>query len=252
MNMLILSCVALWKRIAVALMISMLSTSPVQAGIFLITFSGTVTSASDSAQVFGPADTLVGKTFSAAYTLNYPSPGGTTNETSFFRSYFGGAQYGTAAPLNALLTINGRAQAFGGSYSSSFTKVNDDPDSHIDEISVGLQDIIFLDGYLVIGTTTLGTSFQSETQDFLSSLDFDEEIDVDLAPGGRGLGRFFYAVENEFGSRYATGDLAVTHVKVEVIEPLPEPATWAMMIVGVGLVGIAMRRRRTIGLKRCV
>ncbi len=38
--------------------------------------------------------------------------------------------------------------------------------------------------------------------------------------------------------------LPVTY-RVEAFQAVPEPATWAMMIVGVGLVGGAMRRRKT-------
>ncbi|HEV2044556.1 MAG TPA: PEPxxWA-CTERM sorting domain-containing protein, partial [Sphingomicrobium sp.] len=31
--------------------------------------------------------------------------------------------------------------------------------------------------------------------------------------------------------------------------PVPEPATWAMMLVGFGAIGIGMRRRRRSGQK---
>lgn len=32
-----------------------------------------------------------------------------------------------------------------------------------------------------------------------------------------------------------------------VVTPVPEPATWIMMIAGIGLIGLQLRRRRTVG-----
>lgn len=37
----------------------------------------------------------------------------------------------------------------------------------------------------------------------------------------------------------------VSVVAVEMVAPVPEPATWALMILGFGIVGSALRRRRT-------
>lgn len=245
MTALIAVLAAQWKRLAAVLVMALLVPSPANAGIFLITFTGTVTSYYDTPLIFGSHEEVDGKPFSAAFTLTYPSPNGGVDENAYLRSYFGGEQYHTPTPLTALLTINGRTVSFGGGYSSNFTKFNDAPVTG-DAVSAGVTQIDTLPGgFFVIRTTWLGASFQSSTQNFFDTLDFDELVDLDLPAGGTGYGNYLFAAEDDVGSRFATGDLYITHLKVEVIEPLPEPATWAMMIAGLGMVGGVMRRRST-------
>jgi len=55
-----------------------------------------------------------------------------------------------------------------------------------------------------------------------------------------GLGRFTLGTNNGFGPRMALTSLVA-------ITPVPEPATWAMLILGLGVVGFAMRRTRQAG-----
>lgn len=47
----------------------------------------------------------------------------------------------------------------------------------------------------------------------------------------------------ETSQRFASGNFSITYNFKEAVAAVPEPATWAMMIVGFGLVGAAMRRR---------
>ena len=55
-----------------------------------------------------------------------------------------------------------------------------------------------------------------------------------------GVNRFTLAANNGFGPR-------MTLTSLIAITPVPEPATWAMMILGLGVVGFAMRRTRQAG-----
>lgn len=53
--------------------------------------------------------------------------------------------------------------------------------------------------------------------------------------------------QGDFSRRFPGGRLAEIDAISGVVAPVPEPATWAMMIVGFGLIGAAMRRRtRTV------
>lgn len=233
-----------WYRFAAALVVGLLIPSPANAGIFLITLSGTVTSEYDTPLIFGSQEEVDGKEFSAAYTLTYPSPNGGINENAFLRTYFGGTQFNIPTPLTAQFTLNGRTVSFAGGNSSSFTKFNDAPGTG-DGLSASVYQTDTLpDGVSVIRTTWLTAAFQSDTQNLFDTLDYDEVVDLDLPAGGAATGRYLFAAEDDVGSRFATGALNITHLKVEVIEPLPEPATWAMMIVGFGLVGGSMRWSR--------
>lgn len=61
-----------------------------------------------------------------------------------------------------------------------------------------------------------------------------------LAPTG--ATRLFLAVADSYGSSTGnSGSLAVTYTGA--VEPVPEPASWALTIGGLGFIGAAMRRR---------
>lgn len=58
-----------------------------------------------------------------------------------------------------------------------------------------------------------------------------------------------WSCEGSFGYREAAGNLRSLHVRYEVIS-VPEPASWALMILGVGVVGQVLRRGASAALPR--
>lgn len=79
---------------------------------------------------------------------------------------------------------------------------------------------------------------------------FDMSVKTDGKPGYYGL-RFQAGSDTYFG--YATVDNGGSHISqvayeapsaLSVSTSVPEPATWAEMILGLGVAGAAMRRRR--------
>ena len=47
------------------------------------------------------------------------------------------------------------------------------------------------------------------------------------------------------GTRFAAKDVAIDRVFLSTVAAVPEPSTWALMLAGFGMVGFAMRRRKT-------
>jgi uncharacterized protein YegL len=71
--------------------------------------------------------------------------------------------------------------------------------------------------------------------------------DADCKSVQAGAGSF--SINADFGN---FEDALRRKIKIEVGGAVPEPATWAMMILGFGVVGMAMRRRRAVGATQLV
>jgi hypothetical protein len=106
--------------------------------------------------------------------------------------------------------------------------------------------------YAFGNTTPLGLVLSSTTFDFssiLSSLTISTSNNFSFSKaritqyGGTGL-LFSFA-----GMSYSdTSGFTATFTAPSMASAAPEPATWAMLIVGFGMAGAAMRRRRITGL----
>ncbi|MCH8615719.1 FxDxF family PEP-CTERM protein [Sphingomonas sp. SM33] len=76
-------------------------------------------------------------------------------------------------------------------------------------------------------------------QNFSSTMDNDLIENFDLAGLNLGVGTFTLTIQGSTGVNGSFGG-NVSFVQAAV----PEPSTWAMMLVGFGAIGFAMRRRR--------
>jgi hypothetical protein len=110
---------------------------------------------------------------------------------------------------------------------------NDDPFFTVPGDLAVLQ--TFLSGSLV-GTVSI-------------SLTPDDILNQTIAFSGAAFDSFTFAYTNALGSPFTGGGAAnvglIEIVDNVVIAAVPEPASWAMMIAGFGLVGGALRRRET-------
>lgn len=94
-------------------------------------------------------------------------------------------------------------------------------------------------------TTSEGSDFSigvTSLTDLFSTIDQPTAIDIDIGPSTGSSGSFVsrsgYYKEPQFG--YSDG--RVTHLTISVIPGVPEAGTWAMMIAGFGMMGLACRR----------
>jgi hypothetical protein len=185
-----------------------------------------------------------GKRSSATYRLTYPVDGAYEAYTPTSAVYAGGHTFGAAAIQSATLTINGVSRSISGSYQSSV--------SYFDE-QAGFLDGVFHEAQdYRAGTANafnhyVQAGIWAETNEILSNIDFTRPLSYDFAVGDQPLGGFYWFTNNSVGAEteFAVGQFDYANVTVTA-GAVPEPATWAMMIGGMGAVGGAMRRRRRV------
>lgn len=235
------------------IMASGIGAAPAEAATYIITYQGTVANSTDATGVFGGSgNSLDGLSFTAVYTLTAPLPGAITTggPTFSYAQIYGGSLYGAPGPLSGTLTINGWTQAVAGDYFSTAVQINDlNPGSDVDEVThhVESRDSDTSDGNFHLNY--FDTTIYSRVNSFLSIADYTAPLNYSTQPGDVGGGYFRFEGYSDFGANayYAVGNLKPTSVTIALAPDtgaVPEPATWAMMIAGFGMVGSAMRRRR--------
>jgi len=211
----------MYKFVAAACLAAIAAGSA-DAQIVNVTYTGTVTSGYDYAGDFGWFNSdLSGAPIVARF--QFDTSKGVVSTGSEFSFIYGGPGEGTQSPaLNASLTVNGYTVRFVGSefgeilseenygYSSQFSQANDIMHYLMATVS------IYADG-----------PFGSPTFTY----------DGDLS-GADTAGAFY---DGNGGG--ASLQFTSTHLTIRPAAA-PEPASWAMMLGGFGLVGGMMRRRR--------
>lgn len=186
-----------------------------------------ITSGTDGSGLFGGGD-LSGQSFTAKYVFD-------TDVGSKFENYsmlqlLGGTAFGWASPvLSAKLTIWGHTVTF-----------NPQTQSQVDEYSQVYGSGAYTSGVLAKSMQySLSTGVTDGTMIVGSKfLDFSGDVSQSNA---NNYGSFSdgLATSLSFHKNYVTTDQGDTSAT-------PEPASWALMLGGFGMIGGALRRRRTI------
>lgn len=216
-----------------------LGAATASAAIVNVVYTGTVNGGYDQTGVFGiPAVDLTGVAFRAAFVFDTTL--GFTYSSAEQNYAYGGRGFGNASPaLSATITINGVTAA-------------------IDAGSFG-----YIYGFSASGSSTL--LHQVSDYSSTSSVNHSDNLYLSINRLDGGLpadlgGPYVHAVATDdqtYGSfeiisynfdagaytNYAYGSLAPTTVAINAVaSAVPEPATWAMMLIG--FAGLAMAGRR--------
>jgi hypothetical protein len=230
---------------------------PATATVFVVTYSGTIYDGVDDTGVFGPAgSSLFHAHASLAFTFDTATPGATyqadPNVPATYAKLFGS---GLASPGSVVVTVNGISFAIDGSSSSLAEQYN---------AWFGTTDIIHHEA--ADSARDSGTGFYlennaqaditSDTRSIVSSVNLTGPFSFTPRPalGDTANGRFHILdgySNNQTADHEAYGYFDVSSLTIAPYtggggggSAEPEPASWIMMIAGLGFTGLAMRRRR--------
>jgi hypothetical protein len=213
----------------VAISLAAVSSSATAAPDFQITYTGTV-SGTDGTGVFGAPGDLSGN-----YTLVYyvTLANGQTSNGGTDASIFGGTWDGLSDPITAVLTIGAQSYTFAGPY-----------DGEADFWANGIGGFDGVEDYASGGnaSTYVDDGITGFTA-FVSPSFWNSPFSYSAQTGDSATMPFSIAENNES----ASGNLTAQTVSLGPVAAVPEPATWAMMLLGFGAIGLAVRRRRRTG-----
>lgn len=214
---------------------ALLAATPAAAIVKLATYSGTVSNGLDTTGVFGAANTdLTGTSWVAIFTYDKLLGGRQVSGTSSDESYGGEGygQKGQSPVTNASVTINGVTRSIAASWASHALTETSPAVAHFAEDMVD-DDVGQVVHFISINANPVGAP---------------ASLDKNLAPvaatlQNSRLGWFTYD--------YASGSLTENTFAIldgpaiySVASGAPEPASWALLIVGFGMVAGSMRARR--------
>ena len=206
--------------------------SNAQAALVEITYSGSAYFGTDVSGLFGTAGaSLIGKTVSVTYTFDTSvSPIQTVPVHSNYIRGGSNVGGGTVSPsLGAEITINGFTRTIGGGFDALIKGYNDGAQSS--------QQHEAFDSFTQYATNSVAAPGNVLPMSITDAFSYN----VVPLPGGSVL------PSNGF-FRFNDGTLALftpTLVSEALVTPVPEPSTWAMMLIGFAGIGYMAYRRST-------
>ena len=207
------------------------------------TYYGTVSYGMDGyAGIFGrPMTVLTGQNIELSFFYDLASPAGITEYNSGYSAFFGGPYAGTTpSPGYSEVTIGDITYRL----DSDLYFITDQYDM-MDQISHETS------GTSRIYTPDPGESYHNDyatanlapppADDFLTSGSLTDPIDYQINSINDAYASFFINEDAASASFFPT---RFTRNVVASVGAVPEPATWLSMILGFGLAGAALRRRR--------
>lgn len=209
------------------------------AATFVYTYSGKITAGKDAQSVFGPGSTdLAGEAFTITFAVDDSL--GTRTVGPIWSKVVGGTSYGTSSPASVRILVRGVEITIDGAKWSEAGASYSPTHQIASQVVSGSAS-----GAAGITSGLVQSSVHAIDRNWLNSADYRDIVSSGPTPGSY-MGGSFY-VHNGVNPEYAAQFNFDAHLfLVDGVMPssVPEPATWAMMIVGFGLAGTALRRRR--------
>jgi hypothetical protein len=227
--------------------------TPAQAAQFFITYTGKLGTAPNVIGPFGaPGSRLDGKRFVASFTYDDAVRGngfGFCGNNCVTKFGFNPPGTTNGVLLTGSLNVDGIVVPFNGN-ASVVTQENGRQGR--DGVSHKIEQSRLLTGGHEIAFE-LGVGVFSSVHDFVHSLTLTDPLDYTVQAGDIAVGSFSYQdfdlQAQQFSQRFL-GQLITERVTIAPIVPVagavPEPASWALMIAGFGLIGGALRRSRSL------
>lgn len=219
------------KSVALASTVLALISTSASAGIVTETWTGTVSSGVDNAGFFGGTN-LTGAAFTATYAFDTNISGVVNNPPGFFIEGGAASTSGRLSPaISASLLINGQ----------TFNVPNVNPSDFLSELSaVNLNAVTPFQAFAVV----VPGSDRSELQNSIFTQDPNAPVLTSLATpftytyvpvGNSGnLSSFVFGLDN----------LTLANNTVTLTDAVPEPSTWAMLLLGFAGLGFMAYRRK--------
>ncbi|MBU1374617.1 MAG: PEPxxWA-CTERM sorting domain-containing protein [Alphaproteobacteria bacterium] len=207
---------------------------PAAAAKFTVTYTGTIDAASDGFGLFSDEGSLLeGQGFTAVLTYD-DSLTALKSQSATKGIAYGGAFAGNPSIGSGVLTIGGTSVSVGGDNASTVRHFKNLPPDGFGTppflIKHELNDFL---GYSLV------FELSSQIVDFVNT-DYAAAQDFELTPDVLGAGRFVRSGADDTDLHFAVSRLSIAPVQDS---PAPEPATWAMMLLGFAGVGSIARRR---------
>jgi len=243
------------------LALSAVAAAPASAATIIVTVEGTLSYGSDDYNTLGLGTDLAGQAVSMVFTFDDQTPGADLDNTNAGGQYLRGfgPDYGTGydfSPGSAVVTIGGVERSIGGDYSSAYETAYDDSDPTAwDNVQTHAGDEKYtIDSDQIVVERTIGYAHGGVGGlDMLSSASLYQSLDLQpgSVPSPWGSFQFeSYDYKNNAYTESIYGNLNSYDLAFKVttldgpLGAVPEPSTWALTILGFGLVGGAMRRQR--------
>jgi hypothetical protein len=217
-----------------AMIAAIILATPASATIIDAIYKGTVKDGIDGIGLYGPAGAdLTGDAFVA--TFNMDTSKGTNLSTPTENFIEGGAVYGTESPMiKATLEINGKSAAIDGSYNGVVQAFLGQPgiaNQQTHSISDAAGNSLLLN--------VINANFAS-----VGNIPFTIDVPLDFVLTSAETGGIFGTFHS--GALATALDFSPTELIYQYPSPngVPEPSTWAMMLLGfAGLACAGFRRR---------
>jgi hypothetical protein len=236
-----------------------------QPGVVTYIYRGSMLSGIDESGMFGVAGRdLTGVAYKAVFERDDEAPVAQGGPFTYAGQVYGSEVfgYGAGGPINAWLEIDGKSWSFSTAFPSLAMQSQTDFPDYGSGYLEGFQHFVTTE---ISGAIGHRATFQDRSEmhfrfaaygtDFLSSPDYHTLTGFQTNPGWQVTAAFTVRADSydyilqRYDYKYdAHGVFGVDSLEVlgGPQAAVPEPAAWALMIVGFGAAGATLRRRRVL------